>query len=470
VSKPALHLRMFIFSLLLPLFLAACGQSDAANDPTAVPQIPDSASFPSENTQPTTAESATSASAATAAVTTTEVVTDETVTSSAALTETVAAAELPTQPPAEPTALPSFDPATTQIAVSQVVGNLASPLFVTHAGDGSNRMFVVEKEGRIRIVQDGALLEAPFLAIVERVGSSSSEQGLLGLAFPPNYTESGSFFVNYTDRAGDSVVARYQVTEDANLADPASEFMVIQYEQPAPNHNGGMLLFGPDGMLWIGTGDGGSAGDPLGNGQNPQAILGKMLRLDVTSDPSQPYIIPADNPWVTEDWGTLDVRDEIWALGLRNPWRYSFDRATGDLWIADVGQFVYEEVNVVLAGSTGGINFGWNIMEGMHCYGQDTCNEDGLTLPILEYTHEGHCSVTGGYVYRGAAYPQLNGVYFYGDYCSGHVWAAYPDGNGAWQNVLALESTLTLSSFGEDESGELYLVDYSGGVYKLTVE
>jgi len=382
--------------------------------------------------------------------------------------------ELPT-PTAHPTALPIpvFDPATTQLGIEAVVTGLSLPVFATHANDGSNRLFIVEKAGTIRILQDGALLTTPFLDITDRVGSSANEQGLLGLAFAPDYGESGHFWVNFTDRQGDTVIARFTVTEDPDTADPNSYHPVLQLDQPAPNHNGGMIAFGDDGMLWIGTGDGGAAGDRFNNGQNPNTLLGKMLRLDVTSDPEGDYIIPADNPWVNADWNGQTVRDEIWAVGLRNPWRYSFDRVTGDLWVADVGQNIWEEVNYTpaqsLTGTDGGFNFGWPIMEGTHCYATQNCDQTGLLLPVAEYDHSGHCSITGGYVYRGAAYPQLYGVYLYGDYCSGRVWALSPDGNGGWQNPVAFDSSFVLSSFAEDEAGELYLLDYNGSLNRLVV-
>lgn len=243
---------------------------------------------------------------------------------------------------------------------------------------------------------------------------------------------------------------------------------MLKLQQPAANHNGGMLLFGPDGYLWIGTGDGGAANDRFGNGQNPVTLLGKMLRLDVTTDRSVPYRVPADNPWVDADSNGRDVRNEVWALGLRNPWRYSFDRATGDLWIADVGQNLYEEVNYVPAGSAGGLNFGWPIMEGTHCFPETAdCQRVGLEIPVAEYAHgAGDCSVTGGYMYRGSQFPALVGVYLYGDYCSGRIWGLARDGDG-WRNALLLENRLNISSFGEDEAGELYVVDLRGGCIRL---
>lgn len=371
-----------------------------------------------------------------------------------------------------PTAEVAFQPAAVTLALEPVVEDLQAPLFVTHAGDGSNRLFVVEKAGVIRIVADGALRATPFLDISEQVNSNGNEQGLLGLAFAPTYSEDGFFFINYIDSAGDTVIARYQVAAaDANQADPASALVILQIEQPAANHNGGMLAFGPDGYLYIGMGDGGGGGDRYGNGQNPATLLGKLLRLDVLRDPQQPYTIPADNPWVTADWKGADMRDEVWALGLRNPWRYSFDRATGDLWIGDVGQNQFEEINYTPAGQ-GGVNYGWPIMEASACYNSadETCDGAGLQLPVAEYSHSGHCSVTGGYVYRGAAFPALQGVYLYGDYCSGTLWAAWFS-KAQWNTAELLDSGVSLSSFGEDEAGELYITDLAKGVlHRVVIE
>ena len=393
-----------------------------------------------------------------------------------------------TEMPAEsvvptPTTAPDAveEPATLTVAVSldqleldlqPVVQQLQDPLFVTHVADGSGRIFIVEKLGLIRILRGGQLLGTPFLDIRDRVRSTSSEQGLLGLAFPPNYAETGHFFVNYTDANGDTRIARFATDSDMpDTASPDSEFQVLQIGQPARNHNGGMLAFGPDGYLYIGTGDGGASFDSFGNGQNPATLLGKMLRIDVTSDPSAPYLIPSDNPWVDADLGGVDVRDELWAIGLRNPWRYSFDRGTGDLWIADVGQNQYEEVNWAPGGSSGGLNYGWPIQEGTHCVQSgDSCDSSGLVQPILEYDHAGQCSVTGGYVYRGSQLPALYGVYLYGDYCSGVIWAAAPDPSGGWRNELILRAGARISSFGEDEAGELYLTDLDGGtVYRIAL-
>ncbi|MGD8463350.1 MAG: PQQ-dependent sugar dehydrogenase [Anaerolineae bacterium] len=350
------------------------------------------------------------------------------------------------------------DPASVRIELEQITSGLDTPVGIAHAGDGSGRLFVIEKPGRIRVLQDGQLTDTPFLDISERVSASQSERGLLGLAFHPDYASNGFFYVNYTDLRGDTTVSRFAVGSDPGRADPASETVLLVVAQPAANHNGGHLAFGPDGYLYIGTGDGGGAGDRYGNGQNPQTLLGAMLRIDV--DGGSPYAVPADNPFV----GSPGVRDEIWSIGLRNPWRYSFDRLTGDLYIADVGQNIYEEVNVQPAGSSSGQNYGWPIMEGLHCYpdGSD-CDPAGLTLPVAEYNHAQGCSVTGGYVYRGQAFPALSGIYLYGDYCSGRIWGLVRSGDGAWQNAELGQADARISSFGQDESGELYLTDIAGG-------
>ena len=363
----------------------------------------------------------------------------------------------------------AFDPAAVSLRTEPLVSGLTRPLFATHAGDGSGRLFILEQPGTIRIWQDGALLEQPFLDIQNQVEDGGNEQGLLGLAFAPDYVESGLFWINYTDLRGNTVISRFSVSNDPNVADVGSEFTVLRLDQPARNHNGGMIAFGPDGYLWIGTGDGGAANDRFSNGQNPDTLLGKMLRLDVTSDLSQPYTVPADNPWVAVDWNGTDVRDEIWAVGLRNPWRFSFDRETDELWIADVGQNQYEEVNFT-ASLEGGENYGWPIMEGVHCFAREGCEQTGLEQPVAEYDHSGHCSVTGGYVYRGETQSVLDGVYFFGDFCSGAMWATYPEASGEHVTSRVLDSGLQISSFAEDEAGELYVVSLSGTVERLVAE
>ena len=437
------------------LSISACGTTAENSAPTqpATAAAPAEAALPTVTTPaPETAQAA-----------------DETPTQTAAITESVATTpttDQSAQVASAAPAAPMFDPAQTALRLTTVANGLLKPDFLTHAGDGSGRLFVVEQAGRIRIIDGDKVVETPFLDISDRVGSSSNEQGLLGLAFAPDYASSGTFFVNYTNRAGDTVISRFQVTTDAQVADPASETLVLTFQQPAPNHNGGMILFGPDGMLWVGTGDGGASNDRFGNGQNPQTLLGKMLRIDVMSDPTQPYTIPADNPWVTAQWNGQTVRGEIWALGLRNPWRYSFDAATNDLWIADVGQNTWEEVNFVAAGSAGGLNFGWPIMEGLHCFQQAECDATGLVPPVIEYDHSGNCSITGGHVYRGSI-PALQGVYFYADYCSMRIWAATPAGDGTWRSDLVLQSDAPITSWGADQDGELYIVEANGHISRL---
>ena len=344
-----------------------------------------------------------------------------------------------------------------RIALQQLPFGFTQPLYLTHAGDGSGRRFVVEKGGTIRIVKGDQVLPTPFLNISSKVRASGNEQGLLGLAFHPRYAENGRFFVGYTDSAGRNTVERYQVSADPDQADPATGVTLLSIDDPASNHNGGMVAFGPDGMLWVGTGDGGASGDRYQNGQNRQALLGKMLRLDV--DNGEPYGIPADNPYV----GNSAYLPEIWAMGIRNPWRYSFDRANGDLWIADVGQNAYEEIHRVPGGSAGGINFGWPIMEGNHCFpASANCDPSPYEPAVAEYGREGGCSVTGGYVYRGTAYPSLQGLYFFGDFCTGRIWSLDQQDGGSWRMTEQLQQPIQISSFGEDEAGEVYVVTFTG--------
>lgn len=338
-------------------------------------------------------------------------------------------------------------------------------MYVTHAGD--ERLFVVEQPGRIDVIANGERLETPFLDIVPLVNSRSNERGLLSVAFHPNYASNGLFFVDYTRVPdGATVIARYQVSDDPNVADLDSAEILLTIEQPEPNHNGGLLKFGPDGFLYIGMGDGGGAGDrhgPMGNGQNLNVLLGKLLRIDV--DGGEPYAIPDSNPFASQ----ADARPEVWAYGLRNPWRFSFDRATGDLYIADVGQNAYEEVSFQPAASAGGENYGWRIMEGANCFGSAECDQSGLTLPIAEYSHDTGCSVTGGYVYRGETYPALAGLYFFADYCSGTIWSLEQTAAGEWEMVERLSVDFTVSSFGEDLTGEVYLTGHNDGtIYRLT--
>ena len=350
-----------------------------------------------------------------------------------------------------------------EISLSAFVSGVEAPLYLTHAGDGSGRVFIVGQTGRIHIAEAGGnLLPDPFLDIADRI-TAGGEQGLLGLAFHPSYVENGRFFVNYTDVNGDTVVAEYR-RQDERRADPTSERVLLQIDQPYANHNGGMLAFGPDGFLYIGMGDGGSGGDPHDNGQRLDTLLGKLLRIDV--DGGNPYGIPADNPF-TNDQGT---RPEIWAFGLRNPWRFSFDRESSDLFIGDVGQNELEEVDVLPAGTPAGANMGWRIMEASRCFESEECAAEGLVLPVAEYPTAEGCAVTGGYVYRGTAFPALRGGYLFADFCGGQIWglSASEARSGPARRRLLLQTQLSIASFGEDEEGELYVTDLSGGaVYRV---
>lgn len=356
------------------------------------------------------------------------------------------------------------DPNRVSVTLDPIVTGLQRPVAVRVAGDGSGRLFIVEQAGRVRTVDGGGLRPTPFLDIRDRIRDSANEQGLLGLAFHPDYVNNGRFFVNYTDLAGDTVVAEYARSDgDPDWSDPSSEAIIMSIQQPFSNHNGGDIAFGPDGYLWIATGDGGSGGDPQGNGQNQQTLLGKLLRVDI--DNGSTYTIPPDNPFA-DDPGT---RDEIWALGLRNPWRFSFDRESGDLYIGDVGQSQWEEINFESRSDRGGNNFGWNTMEGSRCYQSSNCSTDSLTPPVAEYSHASGCSVTGGYVYRGSRFPDLNGLYLYGDFCSGTLWALAQAGTVVRTVAVVAETGVAIASFGEDEDGELYLTDLvSGTVFMVT--
>lgn len=363
-----------------------------------------------------------------------------------------ATAEPPTEAPTGPLPDATSFPNPEAYLWQTVISGLDRPVDLQHAGD--ERLFVIEKAGHIRVLQGGNLVDFPFLDITDRVGSRGNEQGLLGLAFHPRYAENGLFFINYTDKGGDTVIARFRVTADPNIADPSSEVVLLRVGQPFGNHNGGVLAFGPDGYLYAGLGDGGSAGDPQGNGQKLDTLLGKILRLDV--DSAEPYAIPADNPF----------GNEIWAYGLRNPWRMSFDSLTGGLYIGDVGQGEWEEIDFVPAGSAGGLNFGWKYFEGTHPYGGSAPQGVQFTPPVAEYNHGQGCSVTGGYVYRGSM-PEWNGIYLYGDYCSGTVWGLVRS-NGGWQNQVLFGAVGRITSFGQDESGEVYLVLDGGSILRLT--
>ena len=391
-----------------------------------------------------------------------------------------AGVETPTEPGEIPvtqaTAEGAADPAAAQVPTDsvtslpdpnsyewvEVVTGLNRPLDIADLGDGSGHLLALEQPGVIRVIENNSLLPDPFLDITDRVGSSGNEQGLLGIALHPKIQENGFFYINYTDQSGDTTISRFSLTaDDAARADPNSEVVLLKVDQPYPNHNGGVVAFGPDGYLYLGLGDGGSAGDPQGNGQSLNTLLGKILRIDV--DNGDPYAIPADNPFASG--GGLP---EIFSYGWRNPWRFSFDRLTGDLYVADVGQNQWEEISFTPAGSTGGENYGWNYREGAHEYQGNPPAGAELIDPIYEYSHADGCSVTGGYVYRGQALPAFRGVYLFADFCSGKLWGLLRGPDGAVQAQELYQTGRNISSFGQDASGELYITDQaSGGIYRL---
>jgi glucose/arabinose dehydrogenase len=340
-----------------------------------------------------------------------------------------------------------------------------SPLAIAAPDDGSGRLFVATQQGLIWQVTNGQVDSQPMLDISGRV-TSGGERGLLGIALHPGFPGDRRIYTDYTDRNGDTVVSSFTlVTGDSGRFDPGSESKLLHVDQPFANHNGGGLVFGQDVFLYITLGDGGSGGDPFGNGQSLGTLLGKILRVDVDRPSSgRAYGIPADNPFIS----TRGATPEIWLYGLRNPWRVSFDRATDDFWIGDVGQDRWEEVDVARAG-TSGQNFGWNVMEGAHCYQPSSgCGKSGLTLPVSEYGHDQGCTVIGGYVYRGATYPNLRGGYLFADYCSGTIWAIPAASDGPSVPVAVGETGSGVSAFGEDVAGELYLTNLDGTISRIT--
>ena len=349
---------------------------------------------------------------------------------------------------------------TPSLVATPVAQGLSNPLYLT-SPPGDARLFIVEQGGTIRISENGSLLPDPFLDLSGAI-SSGGERGLLSLAFHPDYASNGTFYVDFTNADGNTRVVRYAVSAaNPDRADPASGDTILAVHQPFANHNGGLLLFGPDGMLYVGLGDGGSAGDPNGNGQDPTTLLGTILRLDV--DGGSPYAIPPDNPFA----GSSSGRGEIWAYGLRNPWRFTFDPTAGLLYIADVGQSDWEEVDVAPADSAG-VNYGWNIMEGDHCYSASSCDRTGLEPPVLEYGHDEGCSITGGLVYRGQAMADLQGTYFYSDYCSGFLRSfRYENGTAGEERSWDVGDLGRVLSFGRDAAGEIYVLSSNGTVYRL---
>lgn len=345
-----------------------------------------------------------------------------------------------------------------ELSLTQIASGIAAPTDIQSAHDGTERLFFVQQNGIVRTYRNRSVLETPFLDIRSKT-TGSGERGLLGLAFPPGFADKQRFYVYYTDRSGDIVIAQYRVSSDRDVADAASEtiLLTIEHSQFA-NHNGGQLRFGRDGYLYAGIGDGGSSGDPSGNGQNRNTLLGKILRVDVETDPGR-LQIPPSNPFVNQ----AGVRPEIWAYGLRNPWRFSFDHATGDLWIGDVGQNAWEEINFQPAFSGGGENYGWNRMEGTHCFRPASgCDTSGITLPVHEYQQGPECSVTGGFVYRGNAIQRLRGTYLFADYCSGRVWGISRQ-EDSWVHREVLNTGFSIATFGEDEAGEIYLTNAMNG-------
>ncbi len=373
-----------------------------------------------------------------------------------------------------PKGTPVTDGSHIGLRLQKIAETLAFPTFITHAGDGSNRLFITEQRGTIRVVENGALVPGNFLDISQEV-ECCGEQGLLSMAFHPDFAANGFFFVYFIDQDDNVVIARYHSAPVGNKTDNETQTIILKIEQPTPIHNGGQLRFGPDGYLYIGTGDGGSfsnSGDGSGkdtanNGQRLDTLLGKILRIDV--DHGDPYAIPPSNPYA----GSTSARKEIWARGLKNPWRFSFDRSTGDLYISDVGRERWEEINVQAHDSPGGENYGWRLMEGPACfYLPFNCNPDGaLTLPTIQYSHKEGCAVIGGYPYRGRRIPQLTGYYLYADFCSGKIWGAAKHKDDTWSSLLLLDSKYMITSFGEDESGELYIThrnEKNGALFQIT--
>ncbi len=362
---------------------------------------------------------------------------------------------VPTSPPSEGI------PADLGLNLEVIVDSLTNPVDVASPGDGSGRLFVVEQAGRIRLVRDGRLATRPFLDIRTRV-ASGGERGLLGLAFHPEFPANPRLFVDYTDLNGDTVVSEFRLDPaDGDVADPDSERVLIRIDQPYPNHNGGAVVFGPDGMLYVATGDGGSGGDPHHNGRRLDTLLAKILRIDVDGRPAgdAPYRIPDDNPFAD----VADAMPEIWLTGLRNPWRIRFDDENGDLWIGDVGQGSWEEIDVAPAG-TGGLDFGWNVMEGFHCFEPSTgCDEAGLTLPVAEYGHDLGCAVIGGVVVRDPDQPLLDGFYLFSDSCSGNFWLLDAAANSGEEPVRTASTGRSISSIALDEDGTVLATDLASG-------
>jgi glucose/arabinose dehydrogenase len=365
---------------------------------------------------------------------------------------------------------PLGTPTGADIKLTFVVGNLNSPVFITPAGDGTNRLFIVEKTGRIKIWNGSNVRSRPFLSLAGKV-STGSEQGLLGLAFHPNFEENRKLYVNFTNLSGDTVIRQYKTyVTSPNRVNPNTAKLILRINQPFSNHNGGGILFGPGGYLYIGTGDGGDSGDPGNRAQRIDTLLGKMLRINVNGTTAdRNYLIPSGNPYIGQPG-----KDEIWQRGLRNPWRWSFDRANGNLWIGDVGQGTWEEIDRATNGSSGpgrGINWGWRVLEGSHCFNPPSgCSTSGKTMPVTEYRQtdaNGRCAVTGGYVYRGNDVPALVGGYVFGDFCSGEIFVIPAGAATGTAPTRLLNSNALISSFGQRADGELFVVDLGGRIYRI---
>ena len=433
-----MKIRPLLSGLILALAALACSSDGEVVSPTTSPPTPTLPAAPASQPAPSPTQGPTP-------------------------TATVAPASMPTA-----VASPAVAPLT-KLDVERAFPAISfkRPVHLTYPNDSSNRLFLVLQPGQIMAFPNEQSVSSAttFLDITERVNDSGDEEGLLGLAFDPDHRRNGYFYVYYSASGPRrSVLSRFTVSQnDPNVADPDSERIFLQVPQPFSNHNGGQIIFGPDGYLYIGLGDGGSGGDPHGNGQNITTLLGSILRIDVSTIDSQgTYAIPPDNPLAGRGGR---VREEIWAYGLRNPWRFTFDRLTGDLWAADVGQNRFEEVDIIRPG----LNYGWNVMEGAHCFEPPrSCKQEGLEPPVAEYGRSGGCSVTGGYVYRGSRLPSLYGAYVYGDFCSGKIWALRHDGTGVTEHLELIDSSLQISSFGEDQSGELYILSFDQKIYRLT--
>ncbi len=342
-----------------------------------------------------------------------------------------------------------------------ITDGFSKPLGMTVPESNPQLFYILEQAGVIRVLREGEILPDPFLDIRKQINSKGNEQGLLGMALDPQYAQNGIFYLNYSNSKGDTTISRFQANPDLLSTDSQSEQILLTQEQPYSNHNGGNLVIGPDGFLYIGFGDGGSGGDPQGNAQNPETLLGKMVRIAVQNQDS--YGVPETNPFASGSGG----RPEIWAMGLRNPWRFSFDMLTGGLYIADVGQGEWEEINFTQPVLSPNYNYGWDYFEGTHPFEGQPPGDVDFIEPVYEYDHSQGCSVTGGYVYRGTELSEWNGVYFFGDYCNGKIWGMLPDGDGSWKVSLLFESGQNISSFGQDRSGEVYLISHTGSIYKL---